>query len=109
MGLHKLLLNRRDTENAERKEGILRVILKGLVEAICKHLEYLGKRIKRGLFRAVNGILTNAYMNGSPKIISRSIPKDLYRWDIVAIRIANFPKNVATDVIFCSALGNDNT
>jgi hypothetical protein len=35
------------------------------LEPIGKHEEYAGKRIKRGLFRASDGTLINADVNGS--------------------------------------------
>ena len=37
-------------------------------EEPCKHENYLGKRIKRGLFRSSNGILINSDVNGSIQI-----------------------------------------
>ena len=43
-------------------------------EPICKHSEYLGKRIKRGLFRAMDGRLINADVNGSANIIRKVFP-----------------------------------
>jgi len=44
------------------------------LEAICKHEEYAGKRIKRGLFRSSNGTLINADLNGAYNIIRKAIP-----------------------------------
>ncbi len=43
-------------------------------EKICKHEEYLGRRIKRGLFRSGNGVLINADVNGSYNIMRKAIP-----------------------------------
>lgn len=43
-------------------------------EPICKHSEYRGKRIKRGLFRAGDGRLINADVNGSANIIRKAFP-----------------------------------
>jgi putative transposase len=44
-------------------------------ESICKHEEYAGKRIKRGLFRSSNGTLINADLNGAYNIIRKVIPE----------------------------------
>lgn len=43
-------------------------------EEICKHDEYLGKRIKRGLFRTASGRLVNADLNGALNILRKEIP-----------------------------------
>jgi putative transposase len=40
-------------------------------EAIEKHESYLGKRIKRGLFRTSNGTLINADVNGAANIVRK--------------------------------------
>lgn len=40
-------------------------------EKICKHSEYSGRRIKRGLFRSSSGKLINADINGSFNIIRK--------------------------------------
>lgn len=39
-----------------------------------KHSEYRGKRIKRGLFRAGDGSLIRADVNGSANIVSKAFP-----------------------------------
>lgn len=44
-------------------------------EEIKKHKTYLGKRIKRGLFKTKNGSLVNADLNGSYNILKKEIPK----------------------------------
>ncbi len=44
------------------------------LEPIGKHEEYAGKRIKRGLFRANDGTLINADVNGSGNIIRKVVP-----------------------------------
>jgi len=44
-------------------------------EAIGKHEQYAGKRIKRGLFRAGNGHLINADVNGSYNILCKACPQ----------------------------------
>lgn len=38
------------------------------LEPICKHENYVGKRIKRGLFKTANGVKINADVNGSLNI-----------------------------------------
>lgn len=43
-------------------------------EKISKHEVYLGKRIKRGLFRTNNGILVNSDVNGSLNILKKVVP-----------------------------------
>jgi putative transposase len=44
-------------------------------EPIGKHERYLGKRVKRGLFRAANGQFINADVNGSYNIIRKVAPE----------------------------------
>lgn len=43
-------------------------------EDIKKHEVYLGKRIKRGLFKSYNGTLINADVNGSYNIMKKVVP-----------------------------------
>ena len=43
------------------------------LEKICKHEKYIGKRIKRGLFKTANGLLINADVNGSVNILRKYI------------------------------------
>ena len=42
-------------------------------EEICKHAEYKGKRVKRGLFRTSKGILLNADVNGALNILKKHL------------------------------------
>jgi putative transposase len=44
-------------------------------EEIKKHETYLGKRIKRGLFRTKNGNLINSDLNGSYNILKKEFPR----------------------------------
>jgi IS605 OrfB family transposase len=44
-------------------------------EPICKHQKYVGKRVKRGLFKTANGQVINADINGSLNIIRRYSPE----------------------------------
>ena len=39
-----------------------------------KHKEYLGRRIKRGLFKTAQGKIINADVNGSYNIMKKAIP-----------------------------------
>ncbi len=48
-------------------------------EAIEHHEQYLGKRIRRGLFRSAQGILINADVNGAGNIIRKSDPNAFTR------------------------------
>lgn len=43
-------------------------------ESIEKHDSYLGKRIKRGLFKTAEGKLINADINGSLNILKKAVP-----------------------------------
>lgn len=43
-------------------------------EEICQHKEYIGKRVKRGLFRTGYGKFINADVNGSYNIMKKAIP-----------------------------------
>ena len=44
-------------------------------EEVCKHAEYKGKRVKRGLFRASDGRLINADVNGALNILKKYVEK----------------------------------
>ena len=43
-------------------------------ETICKHETYMGKRIKRGLFRSATGRHINADLNGALNILKKEVP-----------------------------------
>lgn len=43
-------------------------------ESICKHDFYLGKRIKRGLFKSKYGRYINADLNGALNILRKETP-----------------------------------
>lgn len=47
-------------------------------EEICKHNEYKGKRIKRGLYKSSDGRLINADINGALNILKKVIGKYVY-------------------------------
>lgn len=42
-------------------------------EPICHHEEYMGRRVKRGLFRSASGKLINADLNGSLNIMRKEV------------------------------------
>jgi len=44
-------------------------------ESIEHHDKYIGKRIKRGIFRSAKGILINADVQGALNIIRKAFPK----------------------------------
>ena len=44
-------------------------------ESICKHEKYMGRRVKRGLFRTANGQVINSDINGSLNIIRMYSPE----------------------------------
>ena len=44
-------------------------------EDICKHEEYAGRRVHRGLFKTPSGRLVNADVNGSLNILRKCKPK----------------------------------
>ncbi|MEM0246021.1 MAG: transposase [Thermoplasmata archaeon] len=50
-------------------------------EPIEHHDIYMGKRIKRGLFRSANGIIINADVNAAYNIIRKSEPKAFQKWN----------------------------
>ncbi len=63
-------------------------------EPICHHERYVGKRVKRGLFRASNGRRINADVNGSYNIIRKAIPQSFlgrHGIEAVAVRPVGLP------------------
>lgn len=54
-------------------------------EPVKKHEFYLGKRIKRGLFRSSNGIKINADVNGSANILRKEIPTAFDGYEIEGV------------------------
>lgn len=64
-------------------------------EPICKHETYLGKRIKRGLFKASDGKIINADINGSANILKKYLQEketwnDCIKSDLVAMCSTSF-------------------
>lgn len=52
-------------------------------EEICKHEDYKGKRIKRGLYKSSDGRLINADVNGALNILKKVIGE--YRYDSILV------------------------
>ena len=52
-------------------------------EEICKHEDYKGKRIKRGLYKSSDGRLINADINGALNILKKVIGE--YRYDSILV------------------------
>ena len=50
-------------------------------EPVCKHDVYVGKRIKRGLFRTSTGKLINADLNGGLNILIKAVPNI---WELIS-------------------------
>lgn len=51
-------------------------------EEICKHKNYSGKRIKRGLFKASNDKLINADLNGALNILKKAVGEFQYSIEV---------------------------
>ena len=56
-------------------------------ELLCKHEDYCGKRIHRGLFRSSNGKLINADVNGALNILKKVVGK----YDYDPIKVCSTP------------------
>ena len=54
-------------------------------EEICHHDEYLGTRVKRGLFRTAKGILINADVQGAMNIIRKVFPNAFNKLNVDGI------------------------
>jgi IS605 OrfB family transposase len=50
-------------------------------ESIQRHDQYLGKRIKRGLFRSAKGLLINSDVNGGYNITVQVVPNAFSQWE----------------------------
>nr|DAS89406.1 MAG TPA: endonuclease [Bacteriophage sp.] len=59
-------------------------------EEVCKHDSYLGKRVKRGLFKSSKGIEINADINGALNILTKAIGKFTYR----PIQVCGLPSTI---------------
>ena len=62
-------------------------------EEICRHETYMGKRIKRGLFRSNNGRLINADLNGALNILRKEIPNAFNGY---GIEVGSTPVDLST-------------
>lgn len=49
-------------------------------EKVCKHTSYVGKRVKRGLFRTSDGLLINADTQGAGNILRKAISNAFDQW-----------------------------
>lgn len=56
------------------------------LEEVCKHSEYVGKRVRRGLFQSSTGKLINADVNGALNIM-RKVVDDSYVSEIINSRL----------------------
>ena len=63
-------------------------------EEMCHHEHYLGRRIKRGLFRSKDGTLINADLNGALNIIRKVVP-DAFAEGIEAVIVPPVRTSVA--------------
>jgi putative transposase len=50
-------------------------------EPLCHHTEYMGRRVKRGLFRSKSGKTINADLQGSYNTIKKVFPDAFKQWD----------------------------
>nr|DAW04127.1 MAG TPA: putative transposase [Caudoviricetes sp.] len=62
-------------------------------EEVCKHVSYLGKRVKRGLFRSSTGAEINADINGAYNILVKAIGKFNYR----PIQVCGLPSTLRVE------------
>lgn len=75
------------------------------LEPVCKHENYVGKRVKRGLFRTANGTKINADANGATnilrKVLGNDILSDSIRSAVIApVKKRNFEKKLAQKQMF---------
>lgn len=61
-------------------------------EAMCHHENYMGKRIKRGLFRSASGKLINADLNGAIGILRKVVGERL--WQIADRGVVETPSRI---------------
>lgn len=61
-------------------------------EAMCHHENYMGKRIKRGLFRSASGKLINADLNGAIGILRKVVGERL--WQIADRGVVGTPSRI---------------
>ena len=62
-------------------------------EEICKHKTYMGRRIKRGLFKSHQGRLINADLNGALNILRKEIPNAFSGY---GIEVCSTPVDLST-------------
>lgn len=61
-------------------------------EAMCHHENYMGKRIKRGLFRSASGKMINADLNGAIGILRKVVGERL--WQIADRGVVGTPSRI---------------
>lgn len=66
-------------------------------ERVCKHEKYLGKRVKRGLFKSKEGILVNSDINGAGNILRKVIGDVVYDQPIVGLMLNPIKLNFNKD------------
>jgi len=66
-------------------------------EVVGKHDEYLGKRVKRGLFKSSDGTLLNADVNGSANIMRKVVSNVHVTDEIVASMVRPVKINIFTN------------
>ena len=75
----EIYLNQAKFDSEDFEQESARVFAAGKAEAykhcICKHEEYAGRRVYRGLFKTASGRLVNADVNGSLNILRKCKPK----------------------------------
>lgn len=67
-------------------------------EEIRHHKKYMGKRIKRGIFKSKNGILINADINGAYNIIKKAIPNAFKVDGIEVLELKPFSVSVFSEI-----------
>ena len=73
-------------------------------EEICKHAEYQGRRVKRGLFRASSGILINADVNGALNILKKYLQKAVKNIEQI-LNSLNLIEVCSTSAVYTVKLG----
>lgn len=75
------------------------------LEPICKHETYVGRRVKRGLFRTANGTKINADCNGAANILRKvigdfEIKDSIWSAVIAPVKMRNFEQKLANEQMF---------
>ena len=62
-------------------------------EDVCKHIEYKGKRVKRGLFRTKVNRLINADLNGALNILKKAVGEFQYSIEVCSTPLVSTIKH----------------